>query len=239
MIHIVCVQHLQIKDEWRVITEYIDAEENKPLVEAGGTCIFGNPRKLKFDGSHHKSLNPELKYLYTAITRAKCNLWIYDSDELKRLPMFDYWHKRGLVKVIKVSDVTSKDETTLFAATSTPEEWRSQGDYFKKKRLWEPAMKCYNRAQCLHLESEAKAYSLVQQARKPILKSQEVKELYLQAAQAFLERDKIQNNYQCLENAAKCLKNAKYFNEAAKLFVRLGQVSISSLLINFIIFIML
>ena len=139
--------------------------------------------------------------------------------------MFDFWNKQGLVKVIQVSDVTGKDQATLFSATSTSEEWKSQGDYFKKKNLWEPAMKCYHRAHCLHLESEANAYSLVQQARKLTVKSHEIEELYLRAAHAFLECDKLQNKYQCLDNAAKCLKNAKKYNEAAKLFIQLKQVS--------------
>lgn len=144
--------------------------------------------------------------------------------------MFDYWYRQDLIQVIKVSDVTGKDQATLFSATSTSEEWKSQGDYFKKKKLWEPAMKCYHRAGCLNLESEANAHSLVQQARRLALKSQEIKELYLRAAHAFLESDKFQNSYQCLENAAKCFKNAKKYNEAAQLFVRLEQVSDSNYL---------
>ena len=191
---------------------------------------FGNkPRKLKFDKSHHKSLNAELKYLYTAITRAKCNLWIYDSDEEKRLPVFDYWSKCGLVKVVRISDIQNEAQNTLFSATSSKEEWKAQGDYFKKKRLWEPAMKCYRRAECPHLESEARAYSLAQQAHTPGLRRIEIEEIYLKSAHAFLKCDQALHDYSCLENAAKCLKNAKRYKESSQLYIHLGQVSSSFL----------
>ena len=208
------------------MTDYINAEENSSKIKAGNVKNpFGKTRPLQFDECQHKSLNSELKYLYTAITRARCNLWIYDSDELKRCPVFDYWFRRGLIKVIKVDDVTDKDESTLFASTSTSEEWKAQGDYFKKKRLWEPAMKCYRKAQCLHLELETQAYSLVQQARRQTAKSKEAQELYLYAAKNFLECDKIVHSYQSLENAARCLMNAKKYDNAEDLFVLLEMVS--------------
>ncbi len=166
-----------------------------------------------------------MKYLYTAITRAKCNLWIYDSDVEKRLPVFDYWSQRGLVKVVRISDVSKEDQTTLFSATSSKEEWKLQGDYFKKKRLWEPAMKCYQKAESPYLESEARAYCLAQQARGDNLRPDEIRAIYLQAAYAFLKCDASMHDYQCLENAAKCLKNAKKYSESSQLFVLLGQVS--------------
>ena len=140
--------------------------------------------------------------------------------------MFDYWSKRSLVRVIRIDDITEEDQSTLFSATSSAEEWKSQGDYFKKKRLWEPAMKCYVKAGCPHLESEARAYSLAQQARLPGLKRNNVNELYIRAACAFLKCDQSQHDYQCLENAAKCLKNAKKYKESSQLYVLLGQVRI-------------
>ena len=103
-----------------------------------------DPRSHQFDPKLHKSLNSELKYLYTAVTRAKCNLWIYDSDPKSHLPMFDYWHKRGLVKVVQKEDqlssatVESQDKDILvFASNSTPDQWKAQGDNFKKKHLWD------------------------------------------------------------------------------------------------------
>ncbi len=180
------------------------------------------PRPLPFDEQQHKSLAAELKYLYTAITRAKCNLWIYDAHSNNRLPMFDYWRKRGLADVIK--DTESSDYMP-FAVTSTPEEWKEQGDYFKRKHLWEPAMKCYKKAQQPHLEFEAKAYSLFQQARA--CRGKEMQNLYLQAALSFLQCDQHQHNAKHLLYAAKSLKNAGEHGDAAKLYHRLGEVCCS------------
>ena len=210
--------------DWRVVTSLIKDDSDREPTASHERGYFEKPRSLEFDESQHKSLNAELKYLYTAITRAKCNLWIYDSDKERRLPMFHYWDKKELVKVIRIDDITEKDQTTLFSATSSAEEWKSQGDYFKKKRLWEPAMKCYQKANCFHLESEAKAYSLAQEARRPGLKRNEINEIYLKAAHAFLKCDSAQHDYQYLENAAKCLKNAKRFSDSSRLYMLLGQV---------------
>jgi ATP-dependent exoDNAse (exonuclease V) beta subunit len=208
------------------VTSFI--EDNPEQVVDQEAKFNEKPRRLDFDNNNHKSLNAELKYLYTAITRAKCNLWIYDSDKDRRLPVFDYWSKRGLVKVIKISDISNDDHGSLFSATSTKDEWKSQGDYFRRKRLWEPAMKCYQKAECPHLESESRAYSLAQQARTPGLKSREKEGIYIQSAYAFLKCDQSQHDYQCLDNAAKCLKNAKKYEESSQMYLLLGQVRIKA-----------
>ena len=207
------------------MTTYIESCPELLAPQDGNDGFEGKPRPLVFDEQHHKSLSAELKYLYTAITRAKCNLWIYDSDEKDRLPMFDYWHRRGLVKIIRLSEISRQDESVLFAATSSKEEWKKQGDFFKKKKLWEPAMKCYEKAEEVYLEKEAKAYCLVQKARTPNLKPRETEELYLQAALAFLECDKSKHNVKSLRYAASFLKKAKRPNEAGLLYAKLSRVS--------------
>ena len=213
---------MQISKEWRVVGSYLESKpELKTNTKPGFTT---EPRPLNFDEQHHKSLNAELKYLYTAITRAKCNLWIYDSDEIRRLPVFDYWHKRGLIKLIRMTDISPEDQSLLFAATSSKEEWKAQGDYFKKKRLWEPAMKCYKNAEDVHLEREAEAYFLVQQAKACSQKLQEMRELYLKAALAFLKCDESKHDQKCLVYAAMCLRKAKKHREAGKLYARLERV---------------
>ena len=209
-----------------MVTSFIDSEDQQHTLVCNESHAFeSKPRPLPFDERHHKSLNPELKYLYTAITRAKCNLWIYDEDESKRLPIFDYWHKRGLVKIIKVDEVSAEDESVLFAATSLPEEWKKQGDYFKNKRLWEPAMKCYHKAKADHLEMEAKAYLSAHQAHQIRDHKATMHQAYTESALAFLQCDQLQHDAKYLVCAAKCLKNAGRHSDAANLFARLGQVN--------------
>ena len=192
------------------MTSYI---EDNPNQIVNKEASLGETRRLDFDASLHKSLNAELKYLYTAITRAKCNLWIYDSDRVKRSPMFDYWVKKDLVRIIRDSDIFESEQDILFSATSSKEEWVSRGNYFKRKRMWEPAIKCYQKAESPRLLFEATAYSLAQQ------------ELYLNSAHAFLKCNQTEYNYHILENAAKCLKNAKQYEESAELYLHMGQVS--------------
>ena len=65
----------------------------------------GRPRALTFDPNQHKVLNSELKHLYTAVTRARVNVWIFDADLEKRAPMFEYFKARKLVRCITSEDV--------------------------------------------------------------------------------------------------------------------------------------
>lgn len=206
---------IQITKEWRVVTTY--ADKTTPSSDSKT-----KPRPLNFNERFHKSLNSEFKYLYTAITRAKCNLWIYDSSETQRLPMLDYWTRRGLIKVVRVGE-GEDDDSFLFTATSTDEQWSQQGDYFLKKGLWEPAMKCYRKAGDTFSEKEAEGFYLAQRARGG--KTQrEVQEYFEKAACAFLSCDHIRHSVRHIENAAKCLRNARKYSEAAKLYEKLGQV---------------
>lgn len=77
------------------------------------TCYFlfagvfeesNRPRPLAFDQNTHKVLNTELKQLYTAITRARVHVWIFDENEDNRAPMFEYFKARKLVQSVKEGD---------------------------------------------------------------------------------------------------------------------------------------
>lgn len=230
--HLALISHChafcsQVDKEWRVVTSFAEKHpasgDNQDGPEVA-EVLQSRPRPLEFDERLHKSLNSELKYLYTAITRAKCNLWLYDSSESKRLPMFDYWVRRGLVKVVRVGE-KEEDDKVLFTATSTPEQWQQQGDYFKRKGLWEPAIKCYRKAGAMLQEKEAEAYMFAQKGR--ISKTtREMQQLFEKAAESFLLCDQTEHQVKYLTNAAKCLRNAKKYLEAAKLFEKLGQVRV-------------
>lgn len=198
-------------------------EHNSDLVK-NKERIFQQPRPLDFDELQHKSLNSELKYLYTAITRAKCNLWIYDCNEHKRLPLFDYWLRRDLVRVVTSYDSVTNEET-LFNHASDPEEWRKQGEYFRKKNLWEAAMKCYHKAGDKHLEMEAKAFSVLKKTRSA--DKDELPKLFSMAAIAFLDSDeaKRDSSKEHILFAAQCLKNARNHRKAADLYRLLNKVS--------------
>ena len=55
---------------------------------------------MDFDPEKHKVLNSELKFLYTAITRARVNVWIFDENQEARAPAFEYFRALKLVQSI-------------------------------------------------------------------------------------------------------------------------------------------
>ena len=206
---------------WRVVTGYFEEYPDGVKVNKRLPGSTTDPRSNKFDEKIHKILNSELKYLYTAITRAKCHLWIYDSSQKKRLPMFDLWYKRGLVKV--VGDNVEDQHSLMFASISTAQEWKIQGDYFMRRCRWEQAKHCYDRAgpENQFLSVEANARFIVQQAKRL-----ERPHMYLEAAVGFLHRDQLKHGVQCLLFSAQCLRRAKpqKVSFAAELFEKLGKV---------------
>ena len=138
--------------------------------------------------------------------------------------MFDYWYKRELVKVVRagtVSEITGM-YNLVFATNSTTDQWKTQGDNFRKKHLWEQAKLCYERAgeENQYLAKEANAYQLIQNAR------QQRPGLYFEAAVRFLECDYLHHGTQFINAAALCLRNAKppKHSAAAKLYEKLGEL---------------
>ena len=209
---------------WRVITNYLNEHEDCVKVKRKLPGKESEPRSHPFDEKIHKALNSELKYLYTAITRAKCNLWIYDADVKRRLPMFDLWYKRDLVKVVGNDiDGAESQHSLIFASISTDEQWKVQGDYFMRRSRWEQAKHCYERAGKgnAYLICEANARLLVQRARR-----ESKPQLFLEAAVDFFHSDEFMHNIHCLLLAAQCLRRAKppKYIPAAELFEKLGKV---------------
>ena len=99
-------------------TEFIHHQESLAEIDESVLQQSDRPRPLEFDSNLHKVLNSELKHLYTALTRARVNVWIFDEDIDKRAPMFEYFKARKLVKHLTVSEINeeSKSHTcTVFA----------------------------------------------------------------------------------------------------------------------------
>ena len=209
---------------WRVVSSYLEMEDNSGKIENMVSLPGAIPaaRSKHFNSVEHKSLNAELKYLYTAVTRAKCNLWIYDSNLKARLPMLDYWHKRNAVKIVTAFSDMDQNYNLVFASNSTSDQWKAQGDNFRKKHFWEQAVLCYTRAgsDFIHLVKEAQAFNFIQAAR------QQKAGLFQDAALKFLESDESKHSVQCISAAALCFKNSKppKYIQAAKLFERLGDL---------------
>ena len=214
--------NLQATEEWRAVINYID--EHPDLVK-NKEVMQKPPRPLKqFEETEHKMLNAELKFLYTAITRAKCNLWIYDSDLIKRAPMFYYFQKRSLVTVLSAPNSTlsgHKVSEQFFVKPSSPKDWKEEGDYFMKNKNWDMAIFCYNNAGMDELVQETKAYSNMRMAI-----TVDKKHNYLKASLNFLRAFDIHPLKKWINKAATCLFNACKYDLAASLFLKLQRVRI-------------
>ena len=175
--------------------------------------------------SHSMLLNTELKHLYTAITRAKANLWIYESrlhDE-HSLPILRMWREGinnvPLIDVVDPNDAGFKFQKSFATAkVSTPKHWKSQGDFLLKNRRWEQAAMCYRNAQRFDLEAEALLAN-------PHLSRQKYHEIVI----AYLQADELAHNSVYLVKVAENLYNsAKYsyeFLDVAWLYRSLKKVA--------------
>ena len=167
-----------------------------------------------FDEEKHKRLNSELKLLYTAITRARSKLWIFDASGDKRAPIFHYLTQRNLVEYLscKPSEVGTPVES--FASKSSQKQWKKQGDYFKNKGVWNLAVICYNNAKIPLLAKDALGHHYAQLATKQ-------KDHYLTAANYFCECLMLQKSAKYIEKIASCLYNAQQYKYASELFAKI------------------
>ncbi|XP_005348261.1 TPR and ankyrin repeat-containing protein 1 [Microtus ochrogaster] len=207
--------------EWKIISSFIPSsdsrEENWPLVDVPlEKSNSSQARPLMVNPEMYKLLNGELKQLYTAITRARVNLWIFDENLEKRAPAFKYFIRRDFVQVVKTDENKDFDDS-MFVKTSTPGEWITQGDYYAKHQCWKVAAKCYQKGDAVEKEKLALAHytALNMKSKKVSPKEKELQ--YLELAKTYLE---------CNEPklSLKCLSYAKEFQLSAQLCERLGKI---------------
>lgn len=214
----------QAKKEWRVVTTYIKemADGKVPnttgLIELRDEDLVISSRPLEFDPDKHKVLNSEFKFLYTAITRARVNVWFFDEDDDARAPVFEYFQKLNLVRVLRMSNEANETDqlTSMFVEKSSEEEWSKQGHYFYNRELWEVAVKCFTMAHDDLMIKKSQAQLQAAEATKLKANPKVMRAQFLKAADEFL---------QCamLVETAKCLFNARERLLLAKLNMKLGK----------------
>jgi hypothetical protein len=156
---------------WRCVAKYMDRHKHKNMQTVEGemspeefqTYCNGMKRKLRgrakdFEETADRILESELKLLYTAITRAKSNVWIFDEDDNKSIPMFEYFERRKLVEIVQsIEDIQSNSGSIAQSATNGANEWIKQALVFEKsgrfkqgyeerKRFYKLAKGCYDKA---------------------------------------------------------------------------------------------
>ncbi|KAH9949530.1 hypothetical protein B0H21DRAFT_881892 [Amylocystis lapponica] len=109
----------------------------------------------------HSIICQELKFLYVATTRARMNLWIADGSE-KAKPMHLYWTAKH-----QTNDYTPGMGVSRLASESTPQQWANAGDELFRKKRYEQAIHCYERASPLREKALpiAQAFYLREEAR--------------------------------------------------------------------------
>ncbi|KAL7540343.1 hypothetical protein ACHAXR_010608, partial [Thalassiosira sp. AJA248-18] len=158
------------EDLWRVVSSYseedIAAYYADATVSASGvqkydweSPLLTETRHLEFEADQHKLLETELKMLYTAITRARVNIFIAETDIESSRPMFNYFQRRAVVDV--VSKGNSEEEglsgVRVFGAMNTVEDWRNRGEYYLRNAEGERQIGCLRlAAKCFDKAGEPK-----------------------------------------------------------------------------------
>ncbi|XP_075068730.1 TPR and ankyrin repeat-containing protein 1 isoform X2 [Mixophyes fleayi] len=206
--------------EWKIISSFkpvvLTNEERQPLIEVPLESSSNHSnRQLPVDPEMHKILNGEMKQLYTAITRARVNLWIFDENQEKRAPAFKYFVKGNFVKVVR-TDGNKDIDDNMFVKTSTKEEWISQGDYYANHQCWKVAAKCYQKGGAIEKEKLAFAHDEVLQLQSRKANAREKQMGYMMLAKTYLE---------CREAklALKCLMKASKFKLCAEICKKLEK----------------
>ncbi len=156
--------------------------------------------------------------MYTAITRAKCKLWIYETtpDRETEIRILREWSKSGN-ELIEVIDPVSTNLPGVSLATervSTLKQWKMQGDLLRQEKKWKQACFCYERADRPDLETQTEIERLEAQPQPN----------YLEIALAYLTADEVAHDVKFIEEAAENLVRAENYTLAAQLYTALSKV---------------
>ncbi|KAJ1562477.1 hypothetical protein HK096_009265, partial [Nowakowskiella sp. JEL0078] len=185
--------------------------------------VKGNTEKFpKFYNEKHNILATELKILYTAITRARHRLWIFDENIESRRTIFSYWNSLGLVEQAETSKLKSNSQFRAFAQKSSALDWANKGKELFERRQYQPALFCFKRESMLDPNADpnkiktCEAWFHLQRAKS--LKGEESQKEFELSADAFLLLT--EPKYKL---AADCFEMAKKFHRAGTIFKQEGM----------------
>lgn len=214
----------KLDQPWKAINDYNDeyfatfdstSDDNSKHIIKNDHFSYQNsnsPSNTTILSGNTKILAQELKFFYTAVTRARENIWIYDDNKKLRKPMFDFLIRRNLAHLVNKN--TSAIEESK-AVKSSPKEWEIRGNNLLEKQLYSLAAQCFAKSGNLSKEKFCRAFSLTQDAFNESNSFQQ-KILYLDAALLYLECESF-------KEAATCLFEAECYAHAEKLFFALGD----------------
>ncbi|KAJ3231965.1 hypothetical protein HDU81_003381 [Chytriomyces hyalinus] len=140
----------------------------------------------KFDAEKHNVLSAELKILYTAVTRARSRLWVFEADSKKYDPLLKIWHTKNLV--VTSDNARSGKFTSL---DSTYEEWTEQGRQLLEEQMYADALRCFQRGLAVANRGNESADTLQCEAKMKLVEaralsdatSTEAKSLFYEAGE--------------------------------------------------------
>ncbi|KXZ49100.1 hypothetical protein GPECTOR_23g31 [Gonium pectorale] len=153
--------------EWRVLSSYL-----QELREAGGVTPPdpGAVRTLEFDDRAHVLLAEELKHLYTALTRAKNNVVIFDRNPAKRAPFYHLLQSLGIARTVHKSLLEDGRDAVRYGltqqATSSRAEWAKRARNLMENHNYAMAKKAFIQATDPVRAEVADAYLKRQRARE-------------------------------------------------------------------------
>lgn len=202
------------------------------------------------DQSKLSLLCTELKHLYVAITRPKCNLIIFDEDPDKRRYMQGFWKYMDVVEFIESNEISCKtqniEDFRAIAQQTSADAWRIQGERMMSHKFYDQAAKCFNVSGDKFLEAKAQAFAKANSASLQIIQVEALSEdgfinkvtkkqredmkktkilaekKFCEAALELAELAKTDGSKSILKQAAQCYASGKEFLEAAKIYEELG-----------------
>ncbi|EFJ46513.1 hypothetical protein VOLCADRAFT_118102 [Volvox carteri f. nagariensis] len=155
--------------EWRVLSSYLAELAGTGGVGAGDGYQYdmqqanaGAVRPLAFDERSHVLLAEELKHLYTALTRAKNNVVIFDRNPTKRAPFYHLLQSLGIARTVHRSLLEDGRDAVRYGltqqATSSRAEWAKRARNLLDNRNYLMAKKAFVQAADMVRTEVAEAY---------------------------------------------------------------------------------
>mmetsp|Transcript_12027 Transcript_12027/g.24053 ORF Transcript_12027/g.24053 Transcript_12027/m.24053 type:complete len:3243 (+) Transcript_12027:98-9826(+) len=233
-------------DLWRVVSCYTEEDIQNYYADVSVASsgvqkydwqnpILQETRRLDFNAEQHKILETELKMLYTAITRARVNVFIAETNPDRSRPMFNYFQRRCVVDTITKDDSEKLSGVRVFGAKNTVEDWKNRGEYYlqnaegqRQKGCLRLAAKCFDKAGEIKRKEYAIAFlSFTEMEEKEGTKKRgkhnaEMKEKLYSISEQLLEA----RDVGFLHKAALCLLRTGAHNEdVARMFELYSQLS--------------
>eukprot|EP00873_Tetraselmis_striata_P006323 jgi/Tetstr1/426587/TSEL_016865.t1 len=185
-------------------------------------------------GSHNR-LCSELKHLYTAVTRARKQLWFFDDNKELREPMMRIWLAKQCIK-IESCDAPSQQKEQL-ARKSSPQQWAAQGQSFFKEGRYDQAAACFrtslnkledarvrrqlHAADAYVTKGEAEKLARGEKYDKVKPRKVDVQDKFLAAARLFESLPGRSRRETSM--AARCFEGSGQLREAAELLYAMGR----------------